>query len=272
MLRSASRSVHGSSSTTGLALSSICSRVGTRSCTSRPCCCAAATISSSVPRALQPQSHTDSTAAATANSTARCTRSSSPASNTTPPPAPTPPAASPKASPPRDQALPQALRRPPAVPPPRSHRPAPIHTPPPTAQPHPRPLALDKHRSLLAVGPDRRAPRGRAGPAYRRLPPTVNHGRPETPRLRRTEGTHAVPEVAERCRSMLALADTASPGLCRHFGSARGVRERRRTAMVRKGSPVRVRQRASEPRHSAVFSFPDRLGRPLPGTTEVVSS
>ena len=40
--------------------------------------------------------------------------------------------------------------------------------------------------------------------------------------------------------------DTASPGLCSHFGSARGVRERCRTAMVRKGSPVRVRQRASE--------------------------
>jgi hypothetical protein len=38
----------------------------------------------------------------------------------------------------------------------------------------------------------------------------------------------------------------ASAARCRHFGSAQDVHERRRTAMVRKGSPVRVRQRASE--------------------------
>jgi hypothetical protein len=37
-----------------------------------------------------------------------------------------------------------------------------------------------------------------------------------------------------------------SLGLCSYFGSSQGARERRRIAMVRKGSTVRVRQRASE--------------------------
>jgi hypothetical protein len=87
-----------------------------------------------------------------------------------------------------------------------------------------------------------------------RLPATVRHGQPKTRRLRRTEGTHAVPEDAERCGSVLVLADAASRSLCRDFGSARGVRERCRTAMVRKGSPVRVRQRALGNRAAARFS------------------
>ena len=39
------------------------------------------------------------------------------------------------------------------------------------------------------------------------------------------------------------------------FGSGRGLRERRGTAMVRKGSPVRVRQRALQPLYRAVSCF-----------------
>jgi hypothetical protein len=109
-------------------------------------------------------------------------------------------------------------------------------------------------RSRVSVGADGRAARARGGRAYRRLPATGRHGQPKTRRLRRTEGTQAVPQDAERCGSVLALADAASRGLCRDFGSARGVRERRRTAMVRKGSPVRVRQRALGNRAAARFS------------------
>jgi hypothetical protein len=42
---------------TGIATARTCSAVGAMSCASRPCSCAAATISASVPRADQPQSH-----------------------------------------------------------------------------------------------------------------------------------------------------------------------------------------------------------------------
>jgi hypothetical protein len=59
-----------------------------------------------------------------------------------------------------------------------------------------------------------------------------------------SEGTQAVPEGADRCGSLPSSAATPSPGICGHFGADSGITSTLGTAMVRKGSPVRVRQRA----------------------------
>jgi len=61
---------------------------------------------------------------------------------------------------------------------------------------------------------------------------------------RRAEGTHAVLEGAETCRCVRAYAETGFLRISRHFGSLRRVPTHSRSTMVRKGSPVRVRQRA----------------------------
>jgi hypothetical protein len=60
------------------------------------------------------------------------------------------------------------------------------------------------------------------------------------------QGTHAVPGGAETCRCLRADAETEFLPVRRDFDCLRRVTMHSRTAMVRKGSPVRVRQRASE--------------------------
>jgi hypothetical protein len=60
------------------------------------------------------------------------------------------------------------------------------------------------------------------------------------------QGTQAVPEGAETCRRMREDAETGFLRVSRDFGSLRRVPTHSRTTMVRKGSPIRVRQRASE--------------------------
>jgi hypothetical protein len=68
----------------------------------------------------------------------------------------------------------------------------------------------------------------------------------------RTVSVVAIPRYSRGtggCRTLRIGAGgcrPASAARCRQFGSAQDIRKRRRTAMVRKGSPVRVRQRASQ--------------------------
>jgi hypothetical protein len=60
------------------------------------------------------------------------------------------------------------------------------------------------------------------------------------------QGTHAVPEGAGACGFLPSVAGRRKRALSRHFGAQTRIATMSRTAMVRKGSPVRVRQRASE--------------------------
>jgi hypothetical protein len=57
-------------------------------------------------------------------------------------------------------------------------------------------------------------------------------------------GTEWVTEGAQRCGDLRVPAESRIQDLCRRFGLPHGAARPSRTAMVRKGSPVRVRQRA----------------------------
>jgi hypothetical protein len=88
--------------------------------------------------------------------------------------------------------------------------------------------------------------RSAGGVRERAHEPRIARSRERRPGARRPrrddQGTHAVPEDAGTCRWMRPDAGTRFPSVRRDFGSL----SRGRTSMVRKGSPVRVRQRASE--------------------------
>jgi len=114
------------------------------------------------------------------------------------------------------------------------------------ARNHPR--APSRHRQPRTpeeVAAERGATANRSGNVRftlaRRRQPLSKRSR----RLRR-QGTQPVPEDAEACASVQQSAGSRFVRLCRHFGSAQRIPGHGRTAMVRKGSPVRVRQRASE--------------------------
>jgi hypothetical protein len=68
-------------------------------------------------------------------------------------------------------------------------------------------------------------------------------------------GNEWATEGAERCCCLRASAASRIRHLCRRFGLLQDIARPSRTAMVRKGSPVRVRQRALGNRATTRFSF-----------------
>ena len=75
--------------------------------------------------------------------------------------------------------------------------------------------------------------------------------------LRPPPGTRWVTGSAETCRSPRSAVTTVFVDLCSGFDRLEGLPRHRRTAMVRKGSPVRVRQRAlQKPLETAAFLVP----------------
>jgi hypothetical protein len=114
---------------------------------------------------------------------------------------------------------------------------------------------------------------GAGGPSSRRrsLAPRrdfPSHAADRTLRLL-SPGNEWVTEGAERCRCLLAAAESRIRRPRRQFGLLSAAGKPTRTAMVRKGSPVRVRQRALENCAAARFScFRSGSGdhfRALPG-------
>jgi hypothetical protein len=128
--------------------------------------------------------------------------------------------------------------------------------------------SASRSSSRPSPGGRRAGARGDAGsrPARRRSRRSRDRGQAaavrRTVRSRRTTSRYS--RGTGGCRTMRIGADGcrwASPGPCRRFGSAPGIRESRGTAMVRKGSPVRVRQRAPlKAPHTGPFSLHGFLG------------
>ncbi len=109
----------------------------------------------------------------------------------------------------------------------------------------------------------------------RRGEPSALAARPARPRLAhpralpaprpgvgpRSQGTHAVPQDAETCQRLRPDAGTGFLLVRRDVGSRRSIRRHGRTSMVRKGSPVRVRQRAlRSPPQTVGFVVQEPLG------------
>src|SRR3954467_8682560 len=76
-------------------------------------------------------------------------------------------------------------------------------------------------------------------------------------------GNEWATDGAERCRNLRAATEPQTRQVCRRIGLLRHAATPSRTAMVRKGSPVRVRQRAPQ-------DFPALL--PDPARPEVVTA